>query len=124
MLAEATRLGDTSLFIVAPIAIFFTLAAWITMTLMTSRKPPSRRPRSGGTGLPHRGPVQGGVLQGSPSQRTRRDPAPSVTRREVIAHIEAEREREAQRARENETRARGRRGGKGRRRKKRFRGDH
>ncbi|MFG2085032.1 hypothetical protein [Spirillospora sp. NPDC048824] len=129
MLASAPgNLGDTAFFIVGPIALFFALAAWITMTLMTSRKP--RRPRGGGTGLPHRGPVQGGVILGSPSQRTRRDPAPSVTHRQVMRHIEDEREREAREAREGESQAaarsgRGRKHEKGRRRapgKRRLRG--
>ncbi|TDC45343.1 hypothetical protein E1281_30620 [Actinomadura sp. KC345] len=118
MLAEVTRLGDTSLYVVAPVAIFSALVIWIAMTLMTSRKPPNTGPRTGGTGLPHRGPVQGGVIEGSPAQRNRNDPAPSVTRREVLAHIAAEREREAQQARASETR--GRRGG---RRGKRSRGN-
>ncbi|MEU8798925.1 hypothetical protein [Spirillospora sp. NPDC048819] len=99
MLANADNLGDTAFFVIGPIAIFFALAAWITITLMTSRKP--RRPRGGNTGLPHRGPVQGGVIQGSPSQRTRRDPAPSVTHRQVVQHIEEAREREGARERED-----------------------
>lgn len=118
MLANATRLGDIYLFIIGPIAIFIVLVVWITMTLMTSRHPRSRRHPSGGAGLPDRGPVQGGIIQGSPSQRTRRDPAPSVTHREVMRHIEVAREREAreaQEAREDEARARARGGSKIRR---------
>ena len=46
------------------------------------------------------------LIEGGPSQRNRRDPVPSVTWREVMAHIEAERPREAQRAREDEMRGR------------------
>ncbi|MGP4029553.1 hypothetical protein [Actinomadura sp. 3N407] len=123
MLANADRLGDDAFFVIGPIAIFFALAVWVTMTLMTSRHPRTRRP-AGDDGMPHRGPVQGGVLQGSPSQRTRRDPAPSVTHRQVMRHIEVAREREEREAREDQA-PRGRGGGRGRKReqgKKRTKG--
>ncbi|TDC61069.1 hypothetical protein E1200_29425, partial [Actinomadura sp. GC306] len=75
MLADSTRLGDPYLYVIAPIVIFSALVVWITMTLMTSRHRTSRRKPGGGPdGMSHRGPVRGGVLLGSPVQRTRRDP--------------------------------------------------
>lgn len=95
MLANADRLGDTAFFVAGPIAIFFALVVWVTMTLMTSRHRFKRRPPRVDGGMPRRGIVQGGVLQGSPSQRNRRDPIPSVTDREVMRQIEDARERQA-----------------------------
>ncbi|XRQ10996.1 hypothetical protein ACN3XK_08890 [Actinomadura welshii] len=116
MLDQADRLGDTYLYFIGPIVIFLALIVWIAMTLMTSRHPWSRRKPRGSTGVPDRGPVQGGIIRGSPSQRTRRDPAPSETHREAMRDIEVAREREAaQRAREtgeDEAHARTRSGAK------------
>lgn len=84
VLADSTRLGDASFMAIGPAVIFLAVILWVAMTLMTSRKP--RRPRRGPGGLPHRGPVQGGVIAGSPSQRNRRDPAPTTTHREAEPH--------------------------------------
>lgn len=78
-----SRLGDVYLYTIAPAVIFLALVVWITMTLMTSRHRWSRRTPKGQTGMPHRGPVQGGVILGSPSQRTRRDPIPPAPYRET-----------------------------------------
>ncbi|MEU8123275.1 hypothetical protein AB0C21_31565 [Spirillospora sp. NPDC049024] len=95
--APPGRLGDAYFMAVGPAVIFLALITWVTVVLMTSRK--RHRYPQGGDGLSHRGPVMGGVILGSPSQRTRRDPAPSVTHREVMAHIERARaEEEAARA--------------------------
>ncbi|RKS71188.1 hypothetical protein BZB76_5675 [Actinomadura pelletieri DSM 43383] len=94
VLADSTRLGDAYFMAIGPAVIFAVLIVWILITLMTARKPPPTRHRS--SGLPHRGPVQGGVISGSPSQRTRRDPAPSETRREAMADISRAQEREAE----------------------------
>ena len=103
--------GDEWFLYVGPAVIFLAVILWVAVTLTASRvRPRSRTPRGG---LPDRGPVQGGIIAGSPSQRTRRDPAPSVTHREVMARIEHERARaEAAReqpAREQPARGRGRR---------------
>ncbi|WP_141578631.1 hypothetical protein [Actinomadura sp. WMMA1423] len=95
--SQSDRLGDAYFLAIGPAVIFVALIAWVTVVLMTSRKR-HRYPHTP-DGLPHRGPVMGGVILGSPSQRTRRDPAPSVTHREVMAHIEQARaEEEAARA--------------------------
>jgi hypothetical protein len=91
--------GDRWFLYIGPVVIFLAVVFWVALTLAASRiRPRGRHPRGG---LPNRGPVQGGVISGSPSQRSRRDPAPSVTHREVLAHIEqarlaeeADRERE------------------------------
>ncbi|MFF4239439.1 hypothetical protein [Actinomadura geliboluensis] len=85
-------LGTSWFFYVGPAVIFLAVVFWVVVTLTASRKPPRSRRTMGG--LPNRGPVQGGVIQGSPSQRTRRDPAPSVTHREVMDHIEQARAEE------------------------------
>jgi hypothetical protein len=95
--APSQRLGDAHFMAIGPAVIFAALIAWVTVVLMTSRK--RHHYPEGGGGLSDRRPVMGGVILGSPSQRTRRDPAPSVTHREVIAHIERARaEEEAARA--------------------------
>ncbi|MER7547198.1 hypothetical protein ABTW95_29740 [Spirillospora sp. NPDC127506] len=101
-------LGDRWFLYIGPAVIFLAVVFWVTITLTAShRRPRSRHPRGG---LPNRGPVQGGIIQGSPSQRSRRDPAPSVTHREVMAHVESARlAEEAARQKEPEA-ARKRRG--------------
>ncbi|GAA1872643.1 hypothetical protein [Actinomadura bangladeshensis] len=98
--------GDRWFLYIGPAVIFLAVVFWVVLTLAASRiRPRSRHPRGG---LPNRGPVQGGVIAGSPAQRSRRDPAPSVTHREVMAHIEQGR-RDEEAAREE---ARGGRGGR------------
>ncbi|TDD74512.1 hypothetical protein [Actinomadura rubrisoli] len=72
MLADKGMVGDPYLWIIGPIVVALALAIWLTMTLRASRR--RTRPRDRDDGSPHRGPVQGGVVQGSPSQRNRRDP--------------------------------------------------
>ncbi|GGQ12456.1 hypothetical protein BKA00_006531 [Actinomadura coerulea] len=96
--AQSNRLGDAYFLAIGPAVIFVALIAWVTIVLTTSRK--RHHYPSAKDGLPHRGPVMGGVIMGSPSQRTRRDPAPSVTHREVMAHIEQGRAEEEARERE------------------------
>ncbi|MEV4001769.1 hypothetical protein [Actinomadura sp. NPDC049753] len=97
--APSHRLGDAYFMAVGPAVIFVALIAWVTVVLTTSHKR-HHYPSGSEDGLPHRGPVMGGVIMGSPSQRTRRDPAPSATHREVMAHIERGRaEEEAARER-------------------------
>ncbi|MEU8347124.1 hypothetical protein SAMN05443665_102782 [Actinomadura meyerae] len=115
-------LGSSWGLYVGPAVIFLAIIFWVAVTLTASRVPPRRRAPTGR--LSDRGPVQGGILQGSPSQRTRRDPAPSVTHRQVMAHIEqarAEEEALAEQARAEEEAVRRpshRRKGRGRRRKR------
>ncbi|MEU5992297.1 hypothetical protein ABZ806_25280 [Spirillospora sp. NPDC047418] len=91
--------GDRWFLYIGPAVIFLAVVFWVALTLAASRIRPSSRHPMGG--LPNRGPVQGGVIKGSPAQRSRRDPAPSVTHRAVMAHIEqARRDEEAARQRE------------------------
>ncbi|TYK43768.1 hypothetical protein [Actinomadura decatromicini] len=115
VLADSTRVGDAYFMAIGPAVIFLAVLTWVLVTLLASRKPP--RPRRGTGGLPNRGPVQGGIIMGSPSQRSRRDPAPSVTHREVVAHVERARAEEA-----HAEEASARRGPRGRRKpgKRRF----
>ncbi|MFI0372792.1 hypothetical protein ACH35V_33435 [Actinomadura sp. 1N219] len=79
VLADSTRLGDAYFLAIGPAVIFVAVILWVVATLLASRRPP-HRPKGRSSGLPHRGPVQGGVLSGSPSQRTRRDPVPPAPR--------------------------------------------
>ncbi|RFS83683.1 hypothetical protein D0T12_21965 [Actinomadura spongiicola] len=104
VVADSTRLGDAYFMAIGPAVIFAVLLAWVLITLMSGRKPPPTRHRS--SGLPHRGPVQGGVISGSPAQRTRRDPAPSVTHREVLADIDRARAEEHETAEREPTKRR------------------
>ncbi|GAA4234724.1 hypothetical protein GCM10022254_40280 [Actinomadura meridiana] len=99
VLAATNRLGDAYFMAIGPAVIFIAVIAWVAVTLLTSRKPPHRGRHP--SGLPGRGPVQGGIIVGSPSQRTRRDPAPSVTHRDLMTRIERARAEEEQ-AREAE----------------------
>ncbi|MFA1551312.1 hypothetical protein [Actinomadura chokoriensis] len=103
MLADRApgSVGNAWFLYIGPAVIFLAVVAWVLVTLTASRVGPRRRTPGGG--LPNRGPVQGGIIQGSPSQRSRRDPAPSVTHREVMADVEADVEYE--RAREEAERA-------------------
>jgi hypothetical protein len=78
--------GDRWFLYIGPPVIFLAVVFWVAVTLTASRvRPRSRHPMGG---IPNRGPVQGGIIKGSPSQRNRRDPAPSVTHREVTARVE------------------------------------
>ncbi|QXJ24003.1 hypothetical protein AGRA3207_005246 [Actinomadura graeca] len=88
MLAEANKVGDPYLWVAGPIIVFLALALWLTLTLTASRK--LRRPRKKDSGLPNRGAVTGGIIEGSPSQRNRRDAAPTAAEWEA-ARREAER---------------------------------
>jgi hypothetical protein len=104
---DSNRLGDAYFMAIGPAVIFVAVIGWVAVTLMTSRHPARRRRRP--SGLPDRGPVQGGIIVGSPSQRTRRDPAPSETHRQLMARVERARAAE-ERKHEAEERPR-RRGG-------------
>ncbi|MFI0410804.1 hypothetical protein [Actinomadura sp. 3N508] len=74
VLADSTRLGDALFLAIGPAVIFVAVLGWVVVTLVAAQRPPHRPRRA--SGLPHRGPVQGGVIAGSPSQRTSRDPVP------------------------------------------------
>ncbi|MFC5745957.1 hypothetical protein [Actinomadura rugatobispora] len=74
MLADASPVGDTTLLIVGPLVIALALAFWLGLTAYAARKR-ARIDRMRGASA-HRGVVQGGVIEGDPSQRSRRDEAP------------------------------------------------
>ncbi|WP_131740460.1 hypothetical protein [Actinomadura roseirufa] len=106
MLADTGMVGDPYLWVIGPIVIFIALAGWLALTLHASRK--RERPVGKDPGLPHRGAVTGGIIQGSPSQRTRRDAAPTPAEREAARRLAREREaaeREAAERRAAERRA-------------------
>jgi hypothetical protein len=73
MLAAASPLGNNYLLIVGPLVVVVAMCVWIGLTVAARRK---NRPARGHTDQPHRGAVQGGVLEGDPGQRNRRDEAP------------------------------------------------
>lgn len=99
LLAQSDRLGNAYFLAIGPAVIFVALIGWVTVVLTTSR---TRRHYPGADdGLPHRGPVMGGIIMGGPSPRTRRDPASRVSHREAMAPVEQGRaEEEAARVRE------------------------
>jgi hypothetical protein len=67
MLADTSPVGDNILLIVGPVVIALALVTWLVLTLHASRKRVrADRLRGGET---HRGPVQGGVIEGDPGQR-------------------------------------------------------
>jgi hypothetical protein len=73
MLAEASPLGNNALLIIGPIILALALVTWLVLTYYGRRKRP-RIDRMRGESS-HRGPVQGGVIEGDPGQRNRRDEA-------------------------------------------------
>ncbi|WP_395111559.1 hypothetical protein [Actinomadura sp. SCN-SB] len=79
MLADASPVGANILLAVAPLVVALALVTWLFLTLYVSRRR-VRTDRIRGES-PHRGAVQGGVIEGSPAQRTRRDEAPHDTDR-------------------------------------------
>jgi hypothetical protein len=67
-----TQLGNIFWLIVGPLVFVVTLAVWLILVVHAAR-----RQRHYGTGRDaQRGPVAGGMIEGSPSQRNRRDEAP------------------------------------------------
>ncbi|XVQ11716.1 hypothetical protein ACQP1W_03775 [Spirillospora sp. CA-255316] len=76
MLADASPVGDNILLILGPLIVALALAGWLGLTAYAAR----RRARTAARGTPdtaeHRGPVRGGVIEGDPGQRNRRDEAP------------------------------------------------
>ncbi|WP_067459421.1 hypothetical protein [Actinomadura macra] len=86
MLADTNMVGDPYLWIIGPIVVFLALTLCLALTLTASRK--FRRPHGTDAGLPHRGAVTGGIIEGSPSQRNRRDAAPTAAEREAAREAE------------------------------------
>ncbi|MQY04409.1 hypothetical protein [Actinomadura macrotermitis] len=73
--SSASPLGSDYWLVLAPVIIAVVLVAAILLTRRASRRGVPDKPPEGDKGA-HRGAVQGGVIQGSPSQRNRRDEAP------------------------------------------------
>ncbi|MBO2453407.1 hypothetical protein J4573_40385 [Actinomadura barringtoniae] len=63
--------------IIGPIIIALALITWLAMTVYGWRKRP-RPDRIHGESS-HRGAVQGGIIEGDPGQRNRRDEAPRIS---------------------------------------------
>jgi hypothetical protein len=74
MLAAASPLGDNYLLIVGPLVVVVAICVWIGLTVTAARR--KGRPGRGHIDHPDRGAVQGGVMEGDPGQRNRRDEAP------------------------------------------------
>ncbi|MFD0901049.1 hypothetical protein [Actinomadura sediminis] len=96
MLPPNTGATYSPLLFIVPVVVLLAVLFWIGITLAASRM--RFRSRGREDGLSHRGgPVMGGVLQGSPSQRTRRDRAVTEDERRAAAYrAELERQREAE----------------------------
>jgi hypothetical protein len=74
MLADASPVGDNILLLIAPLVIAAGLIFWLGITAYSARMRVRTKRLRGQS--PHRGAVQGGVIEGSPAQRNRRDEAP------------------------------------------------
>lgn len=73
----STHLGNNYWLIVGPLVVLLAIVFWIFLTLRAARKGASKVPRGEvGDDRPHRGAVQGGIIEGDPGQRNRRDEAP------------------------------------------------
>ncbi|GGV20292.1 hypothetical protein GCM10010182_47700 [Actinomadura cremea] len=100
MFPPPTGATYSPLLFIVPVLVLLSVLFWIGITIAASRM----RIRSHGRedGLSHRGgPVMGGVIQGSPAQRTRRDQAVTAEERRAAAHrAELRRQREAELAAE------------------------
>ncbi|MFB4301478.1 hypothetical protein [Actinomadura sp. NTSP31] len=95
MLGSSVHIGDIYLYTIGPVVIFLAIAGWLFLTILASKE--REHPKGRDPQMPHRGgDVTGGVVRGSPSQRTRRDPASTPATRE-LARLEAEREEAARR---------------------------
>ncbi|RFU37588.1 hypothetical protein DZF91_32125 [Actinomadura logoneensis] len=71
--ANGHHVGNNYWVILGPIVIALALVIWLLLTRHASAKRVDPDKRTGETA--NRGPVKGGVIEGSPSQRTRRDAA-------------------------------------------------
>lgn len=71
MVTAVVRLGDGYWLILGPAIIAAALVVWVLLTVRASRK--VRRPPKSREGLPDRGAVQGGIIEGDLVQRNRRD---------------------------------------------------
>ncbi|MCP2337257.1 hypothetical protein [Actinomadura rupiterrae] len=71
--AAGHHVGNNYWLILGPVIIGLSLLVWIGLTRYASgKRVRSQRLRGGSS---DRGPVKGGIIEGSPAQRTRRDPA-------------------------------------------------
>ncbi|MEV5824876.1 hypothetical protein AB0L25_04810 [Spirillospora sp. NPDC052242] len=100
MFPPPTGATYSPLLFIVPILVLLSVLFWIGLTIAASRMRIRSRGRE--DGLSHRGgPVMGGVIQGSPAQRSRRDRAMTEGERRAAAYrAELERQREAELAAE------------------------
>ncbi|HEX2315225.1 MAG TPA: hypothetical protein VHJ17_15890 [Thermomonospora sp.] len=66
----AVRLGDSYWHVLGPILVALALATWVTLTVRAARRRVKHPERIRGSSA-HRGPVQGGVLEGDPVELDR-----------------------------------------------------
>jgi hypothetical protein len=70
-------LGNNYWLIVGPLIMVVAIIVWVLLTVQAARR---RNPKVQRDQVPedqpHRGAVQGGVIEGDPGQRNRRDEAP------------------------------------------------
>ncbi|GAA3968820.1 hypothetical protein GCM10023085_58940 [Actinomadura viridis] len=74
MLADASPVGDNLLLIIGPLIVFIALAAWLCLTAYAARQR-TRADKLRGES-PHRGPVQGGVIDRDSAQWSAREKEP------------------------------------------------
>ncbi|OLT38427.1 hypothetical protein BJF79_27005 [Actinomadura sp. CNU-125] len=100
MLPPNTGATYSPLLFIVPVVVLLSVLLWIGLTIAASRM--RIRLHGGEDGLSHRGgPVMGGVIQGSPAQRSRRDEALTEDeRRAAVRRAELERRRAAELAAE------------------------
>ncbi|MBE1533427.1 hypothetical protein [Actinomadura algeriensis] len=96
MLPPNTGATYSPLLFIVPVVVLLAVLFWIGLTIAASRMRIRSRGRE--DGLSHRGgPVMGGVIQGSPAQRSRRDEAVTEDERRAAAYrAEFERQRAAE----------------------------
>lgn len=73
----AAMVGANYLIVAGPVVFLLTLLVWIGMVLWVARR--ERQGKGRGTTraeASHRGATSGGITEGSPAQRNRRDEAP------------------------------------------------
>ncbi|TNY36759.1 hypothetical protein [Thermomonospora catenispora] len=68
MLIMAVRLGAGYWLLLGPALVALALAVWLFLTVRAARRRVPHPERMHGD-APHRGPIQGGTLQGDPGQR-------------------------------------------------------
>ncbi|WP_026414800.1 hypothetical protein [Actinomadura oligospora] len=71
MLAIGHHVGNNYWLVLGPIIIALAILTWLVLTRIAARR--RARPERTRGSMPDRGPVQGGIIEGDPGQRNRRD---------------------------------------------------